>query len=120
MGWGVGFVDHRWVGYGVPSVCDQPTCEAEIDRGLSYVCGGMHGGGESGCGRYFCDKHLYYLDDESDDAEVCAQCLGGKPPFDPKPDTAEWVEHMLTDGSWAKWRQENAAEVARLQDEGSE
>jgi hypothetical protein len=25
-------------------------------------------------------------------------------PFEPKPDTPEWINHKLTDESWAKWR----------------
>jgi hypothetical protein len=29
------------------------------------------------------------------------------PPFTPKPDTAEWVRHKLTDASWQRWRDEN-------------
>ncbi len=42
MSWAVGF-DETWqrdIGYGVPAYCDHPGCMAEIDRGLSYVCGG--------------------------------------------------------------------------------
>ncbi len=44
MGWSLGH-DNRWgkfgrdIGYGVPAICDHPGCNAEIDRGLSYVCG---------------------------------------------------------------------------------
>lgn len=48
----------RPIGYSIEAVCDFPGCEAEIDRGLSYCCGGMHGGGDDGCGRYFCPEHL--------------------------------------------------------------
>lgn len=55
MGWSIGF-DSNWgqdIGYGVPSTCDHPDCDAEINRGLSYVCGGEPYGGDEGCGLYF-------------------------------------------------------------------
>lgn len=62
MGWSIGY-DSKWkrdIGYGVPASCDYPGCDAEIDRGLSYVCGGEPYGGEVGCGLYFCAAHLLY------------------------------------------------------------
>lgn len=50
--------DGRPIGYGVAATCDHPGCVAEIDRGLGYVCGPMHGSGnEWGCGRYYCGEH---------------------------------------------------------------
>lgn len=49
--------DGREIGYGVRALCDFPGCGAEIDRGLGYVCGTMHGS-VNGCGRYFCPAHL--------------------------------------------------------------
>jgi hypothetical protein len=48
----------RPIGYAHAATCDHPDCEAKIDRGLVYVCGGMHGGDGIGCGRYFCHRHL--------------------------------------------------------------
>ena len=27
-------------GYGVPAKCDHPGCDADIDRGIAYACGG--------------------------------------------------------------------------------
>lgn len=45
------------MGYGVEGVCAHPECDAEIDHGLSYLCGDMHADGVS-CNRYFCGKHL--------------------------------------------------------------
>lgn len=107
MGWSVGF-DPNWkrdIGYGVPSVCDHPDCNEEIDRGLGYVCGGEPYGGECGCGLFFCGKHRGYYDDGSP-----CQHEG----FTPKPDTAEWIEWKLTDESWQQWRNENPEEVAKL------
>jgi histidinol phosphatase-like PHP family hydrolase len=59
MGWAYGQnADGRDIGYGVEATCDQDGCNAEIDRGLDYVCGSMHDGGEFGCGKYFCHEHM--------------------------------------------------------------
>ena len=62
MGWGNCGVDDlgRPIGYAHDGICDHPDCDKEVSRGLVNVCGGMHGGGESGCGRYFCEEHLLY------------------------------------------------------------
>lgn len=61
MGWGLCVnAKGRDCGYMVGSTCDKDGCEAKIDRGLDYVCGGMHDGGEHGCGGYFCDEHCHY------------------------------------------------------------
>jgi thermostable 8-oxoguanine DNA glycosylase len=49
--------DGREIGYGVPDVCNAEGCTKKIDRGLAYVCGGMHEGGDWGCGKYICDDH---------------------------------------------------------------
>jgi hypothetical protein len=110
MGWAVGY-DEKWkrdVGYGVPSVCDHPDCEAEIDRGLAYVCGGGPYGGGLGCGLYFCDKHLTYDFgcDADEIPQLCERCLAGDGgrPFTPKPDTQAWLNHKENDPSWAEWR----------------
>lgn len=46
-------------GYSVGDVCNQPNCTTDIDRGMAYLCGGVPGGDEWGCGHYFCDAHLY-------------------------------------------------------------
>lgn len=56
----------RPIGYAHSAVCDHPGCNKEIDRGLSYACGGMHGdcGGQA-CEKYFCTDHLFYVDHES-------------------------------------------------------
>lgn len=52
--------DGREAGYGVTATCDKDGCDAEIDRGLGYLCGHMPGGDEWGCGGYFCGEHLFY------------------------------------------------------------
>jgi hypothetical protein len=72
MGWGHGTnAEGREVGYNVAATCDQPGCSAAIDRGLAYVCGGMHDGGEHGCGKYFCEEHLF----GGAPAQLCKACL---------------------------------------------
>lgn len=101
MSWAIGY-DSNWnrdIGYGVPSICDHPNCNKEIDRGLGYVCGNDPYGGDDGCGLFFCDKHK--------GAELCERCEKTLEPFTPKPDTKEWIHHKLTHPSWAEWRKEN-------------
>ena len=141
MGWSLGW-DQRWnrdVGYGVPAYCDHPDCNEEIDRGLSYVCGGEPFGGEDGCGLYFCEKHRQsvelFIDAEGNDQwgddapkehedgeviELCSRCAARDsdgeraPPFDPKPEHPRWLKHMLTDASWEVWRAENPRKVEQM------
>jgi len=112
MGWSIGF-DGDWnrdIGYGVPAVCDHPKCDAKIDRGLSYVCGGDPYGGDKGCGLYFCGDHL------AGDPERCERCLAGQPPFNPKPDVDEWLEWKLNDESWADWRRTHPEAVEKIRE----
>ena len=66
----------RPIGYAIDAVCDHKDCSNEIDRGLSYVCGGMHGEDEHSCDKYFCSNHLEYtleLDDEW--KNICEECM---------------------------------------------
>ena len=108
MSWAVGY-DEKWqrdIGYGVPAACDHPGCETSIDRGLGYVCGGEPFGGEHGCGLFFCAEHLWFRM-SAPMLQRCERCSNGQPPFDPTPDTAEWLEWKLTDESWAAWRAEH-------------
>lgn len=111
MGWSIGYDEHwkRDIGYGVPATCDHPDCNEEIDRGLSYVCGGEPYGGERGCGLYFCHAHMEGY------PQLCSKCKKRRKPFLAKPDHPNWIEWKLTDESWAEWRSENATEVAELQ-----
>lgn len=109
MSWAVGY-DEKWkrdIGYGVPAVCDHPDCNAEIDRGLSYVCGGEPYGGEDGCGLYFCSEHLFA-------DGLCGRCMGERSPFPAKPDVDAWLKWKLTDESWQAWREENPDEVEAM------
>jgi hypothetical protein len=73
MGWAFcGEFEGRPIGYGVDAICDKEGCEEEIDRGLGCVCGRMHGG-DNGCGKYFCGKHLVFGCGENQMCEECAE-----------------------------------------------
>lgn len=116
MGWSIGY-DNKWqrdIGYGVPAVCDHPECSEKIDRGLAYVCANQEPyGGDDGCGLFFCERHLFYHHSRGRCCEACADRR--KKPFTAKPDTPEWITWKLTDESWQAWRNDNPAEVARMQ-----
>ena len=121
MGWQIGF-DSNWnrdIGYGVPAVCDHPKCNEEIDRGLSYVCGGDPYGGEYGCGLFFCHHHLYYRKPRGADHEVqlCPRCMAYRGAYKAKSDIREWMEWKMTDESWKQWRNDNPEEVKKLQNQ---
>ncbi len=113
MSWSIGY-DEKWkrdIGYGVVAYCDHPKCSAVIDRGLAYVCGNEHGGGDSelGCGLYFCPEH------QRDGFQRCPKCARyDHKPYKAKPDHPDWIKHKLTDKSWQQWRDENPSEVAKL------
>lgn len=117
MGWSVGH-DNNWnrdIGYGVPSICDYPDCSKEIDRGLSYVCGGEPYGGDEGCGLYFCGDHLLFtFDGKSLSKQRCDRCCANQEPYNPKPDTLEWIGWKLNDLSWQQWRDEHPQEVEQM------
>ncbi|WP_312710456.1 hypothetical protein [Stenotrophomonas sp.] len=108
MSWAIGYDEHwnRDVGYGVPATCDHAGCGKQLDRGLSYVCGGLPHGGEEACGLFFCEQH--------GGGHQCARCAAGAEPFAPTPDVPVWMQHKLTDSSWQQWRDENPDEVAQL------
>lgn len=113
MGWSIGYDDNwrRDIGYCVPATCDCPGCGAEIDCGLSYVCGGQPYGGEHGCGLFFCVKHIGGF------THRCERCSDANEPFEPTPDRPEWINWKLTDASWQQWHDENPEEVAKLRAE---
>lgn len=103
MGWSLGY-DVNWkrdIGYGVPAFCDHPKCNKEIDRGLSYVCGGEPYGGEYGCGLYFCSEHLTWMN--GNNPQACPRCNAYKPPYKRiKPEHPKWLAvraEMLEDES---------------------
>lgn len=78
MGWANCGTDSngRPIGYAHSATCDHPGCDKKIDRGLSYVCGDMHGEDEVSCERYFCPEHLSGLARHCDGqvVSVCAEC----------------------------------------------
>ncbi len=117
MGWSIGY-DSNWdrdIGYGVPAYCDHPGCDKEINRGLSYVCGGEPYGGEYGCGLFFCADHqLLAVNEEQRYGFICERCDEDKDPFEPKPEHPTWINHVLTDSSWQQWRDENPDKVEKL------
>lgn len=74
MGWsdcGINKTTGEPMGYSYEGQCSHPDCEADIDHGLAYVCGGMHEGGEHGCGRYFCYEHLMIV---GVPVQLCIDC----------------------------------------------
>lgn len=119
MGWAVGWDANtgRFRGYGVPAYCEDPDCMVEIDRGLSYACGGWLGS----CGRYFCEMHLTYAPVNEllipGGSASCQRCLDGEEPYSLKAEHPQWLTHVLNDETktWAEWRSENPglAEVYR-------
>lgn len=96
----------RWAGYGVPAICDLADCTTKINRGLDYKCDTIYAYDETAeveteeeeCGLFFCARHQEHSTHET------AQ---------PKPDTSEWISHILEDESWQAWRAQNPEFVAR-------
>ncbi|MCK5020329.1 MAG: hypothetical protein KAS32_25045 [Candidatus Peribacteraceae bacterium] len=78
MGWGNCGLDSegRPIGYMFEATCDEPDCEVEIDRGLAFVCGDMHGEDEVSCEKYFCEAHKpgWVEVDENRSIAVCGEC----------------------------------------------
>jgi hypothetical protein len=64
----------RRIGYAYLARCDQPDCHRRIDRGLTFVCGRMHGGEIFGCGGYFCYEHLLLCICRKDHPKLCPAC----------------------------------------------
>ena len=132
MGYQVYKVGHRWGGYGVPSFCEHPSCNEEIDRGMAFACGGEPFS-EYGCDRYFCGKHReikgwnvekemwcrHKKDCDCKFKEICERCAKNKPSFPYKAEHPKWVNHLLKDKSWATWRKNNPEEVKMLNKERS-
>lgn len=120
MGWSIGWSDkhQRDVGYGVPCTCEHPDCNEQIDRGLAHVCGDMHDGGDHGCGLYFCESHLEYVERDGQGVRLCNACASATDEiaywFDPKPDHLFWELWKLTNSSWRQWREENESQVTKM------
>lgn len=63
---------HGEAGYDVEDVCREDGCEAEIDRGLSYLCGLRPGvTTDDACGWWFCRDHL----ENTPLGDRCPACL---------------------------------------------
>lgn len=98
MGWAnCGFDSQgRPIGYAHEAICDHPGCDQKIDRGLAYACGGMHGdlGGEA-CEKYFCGKHLFFVDheamgyDQLTSGQLCETCYN---------DAKEYIVNHIMNG----------------------
>jgi hypothetical protein len=73
----------RPIGYAHAATCDHPECNALIDRGLSYACGGMHGQNEHDCDGYFCGAHLECVELVGGEClQLCAACAKTAIQFD--------------------------------------
>lgn len=118
-------------GYGVSATCEHPGCSAEIDRGMSYACGGEAGDqGGCSCEGYFCTKHLHAVTPISGThartelgswPDLCPQCVSraafldeieeaeeyrADPQFAPNPETmkilvSEGCQYLPTEESAA-------------------
>lgn len=64
----------RPIGYAFESLCDYPGCNAKIDRGLAYACGGVHGVESHSCEGYFCPKHLTIEEVDGKAVQLCLEC----------------------------------------------
>lgn len=104
MGWGNCGHDSkgRQIGYMFDATCDHPGCEEQIDRGLSYVCGDMHGDDEYSCEKYFCHEHKRNYVQRYDESTitVCDACWkqmkdDGELVYDEEEETLiHMIEHM--------------------------
>ena len=66
-----------------------------------------------------CEAHYTYDDEgEETQAEGCDlffcldHVIATHDGATPKPDTPEWINHMMTDESWAAWREKHPEFVA--------
>lgn len=67
----------KTIGYSVRAVCEHPGCEKQIDRGLSFACGGEHEDDYFCCDGYFCGEHLRSVEraDNGESIGVCESCM---------------------------------------------
>lgn len=69
----------RPIGYGVEAECDEDGCSTQIDRGLSYRCGGHHFDVPT-CEGFFCEEHRTTVPVTTHDGDpqqyvsVCIRC----------------------------------------------
>ena len=80
MGWADCGSDRngRPIGYAFEAKCDHPGCDKDIDRGLDFACGGMHGEDEYSCEKYYCWDHRDFIAIDCisgvTGAHVCSEC----------------------------------------------
>ena len=77
MGWANCGIDSqgRPIGYAFEATCDDEGCTTEIDRGLAYACGAMHGEDVWSCDGYFCYEHLLITElPDGSYAQLCPLC----------------------------------------------
>ena len=105
MGYAVGWDEEygRFRGYGVPAWCDG-MCGTKIDRGMGWEVEGYDELDEDGEPIGEPDGMRLYLCSNCDVNDLDED--GHLPPEHP-----EWLEHVLTDDSWATWRDENPVRV---------
>lgn len=103
MGWADCGTDSkgRNIGYAYEATCDHEGCSERIDRGLSYVCGDMHGEDEVSCEKYFCEEHRNgFIEYDNKTLRVCCECEKALL------DTGEWKEtedgELVLIGSYGK------------------
>lgn len=101
MGWSIGWSrkHKRWIGYGVPCICEHPECNASIDRGMDYLC--------PKCRLAFCGEH-------GGSGGKCPNCEDKGEIYPVKPESTEWLKHLRSDDSWAGWRA-SAKNMAQLE-----
>jgi hypothetical protein len=77
MSWAYGVdKDGREIGYSVKDICNAEGCEVEINRGISYRCGGVHNlRDDYGCGNFFCGNHMYFGSKD----HLCEKCIETDP-----------------------------------------
>ena len=91
MGYAVYWANGRWQGYGVTAYCDHDGCKNKIDRGMGYEYNGVYR--TTAPDIFVCSDH---------------QCSDLKNiGIDLKKEHPEWLNHILSDDSWEKWRVEN-------------
>lgn len=68
-------------GYNVAATCGHEGCDAEIDRGMYFMCGDSpHGGTEDSCGMFFCEAHLEVIGGvERQRCTACAEAICSDP-----------------------------------------
>jgi hypothetical protein len=63
-------------GYAVTDTCHAFGCEAEINRGMAYLCGGTPGASdENGCGKWFCGDHHFGPPPSVECDGLCGPCV---------------------------------------------